>query len=50
VTVQLWDFGVPVDSVDWPPLPRPLAAHCLYSSAGCGFILSCPAFFGQEIL
>jgi hypothetical protein len=38
VTVQLWDFGVPVDSVDWPPLPRPLAAHCLYSSAGCGFI------------
>ena len=23
VTVQLWDFGVPVDSVDWPPLPPP---------------------------
>jgi hypothetical protein len=21
VTAQLWDFGVPVDSVDWPPLP-----------------------------
>lgn len=23
VTVQLWDFGVPVDSMDWPPLPPP---------------------------
>jgi hypothetical protein len=23
VTVHLWDFGVPVDSVDWPPLPPP---------------------------
>lgn len=23
VTVQLWDFGVPVDSVGWPPLPPP---------------------------
>jgi hypothetical protein len=21
VTAQLWDFGVPVDSADWPPLP-----------------------------
>jgi hypothetical protein len=21
VTAQLWDFGVPVDLVDWPPLP-----------------------------
>jgi hypothetical protein len=21
VTAQLWDFGVPVDSMDWPPLP-----------------------------
>jgi hypothetical protein len=21
VTAQLWDFGVPADSVDWPPLP-----------------------------
>jgi hypothetical protein len=21
VTAQLWDFGVPVDTVDWPPLP-----------------------------
>jgi hypothetical protein len=23
VTAQLWDFGVPVDSMDWPPLPPP---------------------------
>lgn len=23
VTAQLWDFGVPADSVDWPPLPPP---------------------------
>ena len=23
VTAQLWDFGVPVDSVDWPPLSPP---------------------------
>jgi len=23
VTTQLWDFGVPADSVDWPPLPPP---------------------------
>ena len=21
LTVQLWDFGVPVDPMDWPPLP-----------------------------
>jgi hypothetical protein len=26
VTAQLWDFGVPVDLVDWPPLP-PRAAR-----------------------
>ena len=23
VTAQLWDFGVPVDSMDWPPLSLP---------------------------
>ena len=23
VTAQLWDFGVPADSMDWPPLPPP---------------------------
>jgi hypothetical protein len=23
VTAQLWDFGVPADPVDWPPLPPP---------------------------
>ena len=23
VTAQLWDFGVPVDPMDWPPLPPP---------------------------
>jgi hypothetical protein len=28
VTLQLWDFGVPVDSVQWPPLP-PLARRAL---------------------
>jgi hypothetical protein len=28
VTAQLWDFGVPVDSVDWPPLP-PRAVRAL---------------------
>ena len=28
VTAQLWDFGVPVDSTDWPPLPPP-ARHVL---------------------
>jgi hypothetical protein len=29
VTAQLWDFGVSVDSVDWPALPRPLTRYCL---------------------
>ena len=38
VTAQLWDFGVPVDPMDWPPLPRPLAACYLSSSAGYRFI------------
>ena len=28
VTTQLWDFGVPADSVDWPPLP-PRAVRAL---------------------
>jgi hypothetical protein len=27
VTAQLWDFGVPADAMDWPPLPRALAAY-----------------------
>jgi hypothetical protein len=28
VTVQLWDFGVPVDPMDWPPLP-PLSRRAI---------------------
>lgn len=25
----LWDFGVPVDPMDWPALPRALTGYCL---------------------
>jgi hypothetical protein len=28
VTAQLWDFGVPDDSMDWPTLPRALTEYC----------------------
>jgi hypothetical protein len=29
VTAQLWDFGVPIDPMDWPALPRALTGYCL---------------------
>jgi hypothetical protein len=28
VTAQLWDFGVPIDPMDWPALPRALTGYC----------------------